>query len=615
MKKVFQIYLFIVTMVIFSACSKDLNMTIKVENQTNEKIREFSEGYVVANYDVYDLPAKENGRKYDKVYVVGKFENEFFEDGEYIVNYLVDNEGNKYWLRLDSKKSDISNELNDIVEKNLCVCGIYLGRRVKEKMPAIIVKKLLCIENDKIYSSKYFEGYEGEFDENGKIISKEYDESDNTTVDYYKIQFGIPYNYKEKFLSEDGGLYYIHEDAFLSISRKKYNLSNIMNNTYKKIKYFESLKNVGNLKSLLGEIGIGKIDEINDIRISESKNYLICKSLFNSNEKNTIMNIGLKFKQDEIYILYTMYSDEFRFNIDDDFNKIMYNMKKWDVPHKPQSYGTNKMVYEMKDDIANINIKKNDNSFNQEKNVSTLKNSIETFGGIKFEVPGYFDVRKVNYDIYDVVYYPEIDKASATLGFKVIKTNSDSKALKNSKDNIIKEWKGKLNNLKTEEKTINNVYILFGSSKTNEGNVKCACFANDNMKQLLLVIIMVDSIDTTNNNYINDFDNMIKNMSFDISSNNMDNSTSGGTSNNIKGIIDDYNKEIDKAKVELNSEIDNAAESVKKELGVLGNLYDNAIDDYVDVYKDILNDSADIYKDTANNYGKLYENLYDKYGY
>ena len=566
MKKIFQIYLFIVTMVIFSACSKDLNMTIKVENQTNEKIREFSEGYVVANYDVYDLPAKENGRKYDKVYVVGKFENEFFEDGEYIVNYLVDNEGNKYWLRLDSKKFDISNELNDIVEKNLCVCGIYLGRRVKEKMPAIIVKKLLCIENDKIYSSKYFEGYEGEFDENGKIISKEYDESDNTTVDYYKIQFGIPYNYKEKFLSEDGGLYYIHEDAFLSISRKKYNLSNIMNNTYKKIKYFESLKNVGNLKSLL-------------------------------------------------YILYTMYSDEFRFNIDDDFNKIMYNMKKWDVPHKPQSYGTNKMVYEMKDDIANINIKKNDNSFNQEKNISTLKNSIETFGGIKFEVPGYFDVRKVNYDIYDVVYYPEIDKASATLGFKVIKTNSDSKALKNSKDNIINEWKGKLNNLKTEEKTINNVYILFGSSKTNEGNVKCACFANDNMKQLLLVIIMVDSIDTTNNNYINDFDNMIKNMSFDISSNNMDNSTSGGTSNNIKGIIDDYNKEIDKAKVELNSEIDNAAESVKKELGVLGNLYDNAIDDYVDVYKDILNDSADIYKDMANNYGKLYENLYDKYGY
>ena len=43
-------------------------------------------GYVAGDYSIYSKAAKENGKKYDKLYVVGKFSGDPFENNDYLVS-------------------------------------------------------------------------------------------------------------------------------------------------------------------------------------------------------------------------------------------------------------------------------------------------------------------------------------------------------------------------------------------------------------------------------------------------------------------------------------------------------------------------------------------------
>ena len=249
----------------------------------------------------------------------------------------------------------------------------------------------------------------------------------------------------------------------------------------------------------------------------------------------------------------------------------------------------------------------------------------EEIGGVIFKIPDYFDTRKTNFEnYYDVGYYPETTKASATLGLKIIKSDITSDTVRKSKDNIISNWNKSYNDLKVDEKTINGNYVLIGKPRINGGDVKFAAITNDITKKLIFVIITVDNDDKTSNNYLKDFDTMISGISFksNISSsqsNNQGKSNSSKPSNSISSSItdslNDYKDGIDKAKTDINKEVDKAADELKDNLGIYGKALDGYIDDYVDIYKDIIDKSADIYKNAADSYGEMYKDILGKYGW
>lgn len=610
----------------------------------DEELLKFVDGYQAADYETYNQPAKINGLKFDKVYIIGKYVGEVFEDAGNISSFLIDAEQNKWYLRVDSIKADNKQVYDNLIGRQVCICGVYTGQLLKEPLPVIGVNKICDIETKEVITSEYYKDYIGDFDEEGKIITSEYNDKDNTIVDFHSIQVGVPFNYKELVLDDTKGIFLVGKDALFTIIYKKSDLTNSINNygLYKKLE--ENLMRESEVKLQLSPLNIAGINLI------KSEDDYGKKRVYNKFEVQTLNGEKLSgnntflIKNNGIYCITLLCDINSKFNREGDYNKIISNIKRWEPPRMVRSTGVEKLLA-TEEDISNNTVvnklllgtinsdeqynDKNEQIIDTKSNSSNIDNANEwkreELAGIVFKVPRYFDVRKENYDdYYDVAFYPKTTRANATLGFKVIKSDVTSDTVKKSKDNIVSNWKKSYNDLKIDEKTINGNYILIGKPRINGGEAKFAAIANDITKKLIFVIITIDSDDKTNNNYLKDFDAMINGINFKSSvsgtqSNNSGKSNSSKSNNSISSGIDnsvnDYKTSIDKAKEDLNKEVDQAASEMKKELGIFGNMAGDYIDTYTDMYKDIIDKSADIYKNTADDYGDLYKGMFEKYGW
>ena len=95
---------------IFGSCNVSKKNTEKSlekdENMLDEELLQFVDGYQAADYDTYNQPAKINGLKFEKVYVVGKYDGEGFEDAGNLSLHLIDAKQRKWHLRMDAVKAD-----------------------------------------------------------------------------------------------------------------------------------------------------------------------------------------------------------------------------------------------------------------------------------------------------------------------------------------------------------------------------------------------------------------------------------------------------------------------------------------------------------------------------
>lgn len=424
---------------------------------------EVTDGYMLGDYETYAEAAKVNGKKYDKLYVVGKFFDEPFEDGNLFSCYFVDENNKKYLLKMDSKKTELKDGYVGLKDKYICACGIYGGSLKKDPMPVIYTNKIYDIKDKKTLVSQYYGEYYGDFDENGKIISTDYDEDDNTFIDFHSIQIQIPYNYMESELHDTLGQYFIQNDGIFCINYKKEDLRQSLSTYTKKKKTIETLKNQSYIELLYSNLPY-------NLKVSDLEENINNSTIsYNIKSDDVYGNGMLMLKNDGVYLVTLITDNTSRFNRVQDFTKIIKSIKKLSPARQPKSTGIHKMI-------------------------APKNNTI---------------------------------------------TNNTSKAEDKPKTNAPKE--------------------------TSE------------------------PVETKVNNNILD--------------------------NGINGVVDEYKKDIDDAKSQLNDEIDKAADQLKDEMGLAGDLFGGYIDKYSDAYKKAINTVGDTYKDVADDYGKAYQDILNGLGY
>ena len=318
-----------VLMLMLNCCGKNAN-TIQVPE-------EITKGYELADYDIYSLPAKENGKKYEKIYVVGKITEELFENNKDIIcAYLLDESNQKWFMQIDSNKSD--NNYQELLNKDICVCGIYEGSLEKDGFACLSVNKIYDMAKDETIFSKYYSNYAGEFDENGRVISNDFDKDDNTFIDFHSIQIQIPYNYVEvKYDIYDG-------DGAFFIAYTKQDMNTILSDYSKKYSFLNKLKEISYLESLYDSLyNNSHVIDVEDITNIEVDTYA-CKVTHNIDSVSGYGKGTIVLRNDGVYFVILVNKQFSRFNRSQDFSKILESLETLSPARPPRSYGVKKKV-------------------------------------------------------------------------------------------------------------------------------------------------------------------------------------------------------------------------------------------------------------------------------
>ena len=125
------------------------------KNETNEEIEtskvpaDFTKGYMKADFEAMNSPAKENGLGDTPVYMNCVLTELFELDANYY-GYIIDDDDNKWLLMLNTSILASIDEYSQVAEKNIVLCGYYQGFSEKYKLPAIALSKLCVVSTGSI---------------------------------------------------------------------------------------------------------------------------------------------------------------------------------------------------------------------------------------------------------------------------------------------------------------------------------------------------------------------------------------------------------------------------------------------------------------------------------
>ena len=301
-------------------------------------------GYEKADFDMYNSPGKVNGLKYKKIYVIGKLINEIKETSESL-NCDFEDLNNKIWfLRLDKPRSSNIDKYVELIGKDVCVVGIYGGSLIKNPKPVIYVNRIYDYGSKEEITSKFYENYYGEFDENGKVISSDFDSKDNTQIDFHKLQVEIPYNYKEAKISNDEYIGIVYDDGIFYMKYILNDLTKISNDWTKKYEFFNSIQKDNSLLntyySYLDNLSISSINY----------NAYEGKLSFDITTNSANGKGALMISEDGIYTVVLLSDNSSRFNRENDFSKIIKSTKILEQSKPVRSYGVNKEICDYDND-------------------------------------------------------------------------------------------------------------------------------------------------------------------------------------------------------------------------------------------------------------------------
>lgn len=129
--------------------------------------------YEYADFDAYNSPAEENGLGDKEVYIQGELTDiKYLETMIYLVVSVGENQN---WMCGQENKGEVTDEIQNLLNQDITVYGIYLGYSEKTEMPGLYVD---CIKADgeKHYTLTTFTDTE----ETTSTIVKELTEGDIT---------------------------------------------------------------------------------------------------------------------------------------------------------------------------------------------------------------------------------------------------------------------------------------------------------------------------------------------------------------------------------------------------------------------------------------------------
>lgn len=132
-----------------------IDVTITLPDiQATTEIQNFTNGYILADFEKYNCPASENGLGNTPIYINCVIDSvEVMSTGDYdmILGYVTDSpEGHKWMVMLNTTLLDNENNFKNIVGKNIVLCGIYSGYSSKKQMPVIELYKLYVEDTGEI---------------------------------------------------------------------------------------------------------------------------------------------------------------------------------------------------------------------------------------------------------------------------------------------------------------------------------------------------------------------------------------------------------------------------------------------------------------------------------
>lgn len=379
------------------ACQNSVQTKEKKFDYSANIPSDFLIGYSEADYNVYNTPAKVNGLKYDKIYLKGRIINEFTEKKDIINCDFIDNNDNIWLLKLDKTRSANYDLYKSIIEQGICLAGIYAGTETSTGKPVIYVNKLLLLNDYKEIDSKYYFDYYGEFDENGRVITSDFDDKDNTNIDFHSIHIDVPYNYKEAILNNNECTYIVYDDSLVNVRYFPRDYNFMLSDYPKRHDFIEDLVKDEKIKEYFNNFGKININNVNE-------NIYEGTIAFDFDNK-TLFGKGMVYvKSNGLYAISLLTKLECKYNRGKDFQKIQKSIRELEPPKPVNSFGVNKLVLEenkknLLDEFFNIK-----NIEDDEIEIDDNNNIVEK---VKYDLPSYDNYKSFVYTVFDKYYKKE----------------------------------------------------------------------------------------------------------------------------------------------------------------------------------------------------------------
>lgn len=127
------------------------NVVITLPEKETMDVDSFVTGFELADFSKYNSPASENGLGGNKIYLKGTIEKvditKLDAPSDMITGIIKDSNNNKWLCSLNMTLFADKKEYEDLIEKQIVVCGIYQGYSSVAKMPAFSLYKLLSLDS------------------------------------------------------------------------------------------------------------------------------------------------------------------------------------------------------------------------------------------------------------------------------------------------------------------------------------------------------------------------------------------------------------------------------------------------------------------------------------
>lgn len=146
------------------------------------------------DYEIYKHPASENGKSDTEIVMSGKFDRIYQFSDLLIIDFLEGDRENPYALVLGTYSVDLDNTYTQMIGKDVCVHGIYLGFSDAFNLPAVTLYDTEC--DGKIYMESYL-----------NIISDGMQETADdsiTLAEFNQIKDGMSYDEVVEIIGKDG---------------------------------------------------------------------------------------------------------------------------------------------------------------------------------------------------------------------------------------------------------------------------------------------------------------------------------------------------------------------------------------------------------------------------